>query len=243
MTPEIRVANLSKLIDGYKQEGIESYAEIARRHDGVDASYLSQLMTGKRSFGERAARKLERLLGLTPFYFDKAVDFVENPKNINIIHSISMGSSDLSDTVLLPVYDAKTACGLVGVVNDHNPEVVGYFEITQNYLCDRGLSKNGDGLVVSTASGSSMFPTIPENTQIVIDTNQRDYSSFVNGKIYVFAVGNEMICKRAYKRLDGTLVLSSDNPDKEAYPDLILDKESFNQVQIFGRVRVAVVDL
>lgn len=45
-------------------------AAFARLHDGVDPTYISQLLNGHRSFGERAARKMEERLSLVRGWFD-----------------------------------------------------------------------------------------------------------------------------------------------------------------------------
>lgn len=55
----IRVENLKAMIA--KSGGI---AVFARAHDGVDPTYISQLINGHRNFGERAARKMEERIGL-----------------------------------------------------------------------------------------------------------------------------------------------------------------------------------
>ena len=46
-----------------------------------------------------------------------------------------------------------------------------------------------------------------------------------------------MICKRAVKNLDGSVVLKSDNADKDTYPDQIISRDTFSQFRLFGRVR------
>ena len=72
MTPEVRLRNLEDYIEKLEgQEGLKSLSAIADKYEGVNSSYLSQLRTGKRSFGEKAARKLEKQLGLPTLYFDR----------------------------------------------------------------------------------------------------------------------------------------------------------------------------
>ncbi|MCS6630620.1 hypothetical protein A9X63_18605 [Klebsiella pneumoniae] len=44
-----------------------------------EKSYLSQLMGGKTSFGERAARRLERDYGMTPGFLDTPVESEQEP--------------------------------------------------------------------------------------------------------------------------------------------------------------------
>lgn len=56
-TNQDRLDALRRVMQGLSQ------AEFADRHD-LNASYISQLLTGKRTFGERAARTMERKIGL-----------------------------------------------------------------------------------------------------------------------------------------------------------------------------------
>lgn len=77
MTPEIRLENLKKFINELEEQGkAKSFAEIARIYDGVDASYLSQLVNGYRNLGEKAARNLEKKFQLPDFYFDRQPEVV-----------------------------------------------------------------------------------------------------------------------------------------------------------------------
>ena len=45
-------------------------AAFARQHNGIDPTYISQLLNGHRSFGERAARNMEAKIGVKPGWFD-----------------------------------------------------------------------------------------------------------------------------------------------------------------------------
>lgn len=44
------------------------------RHYGIEPSYISQIVNGHRSFGEKAARKMEKVLNLDAGYFDRIGD-------------------------------------------------------------------------------------------------------------------------------------------------------------------------
>ena len=65
---ELRVKNLYSLV---KEAG--SIAKLARQHS-VDATYISQLLNGYRSFGEKAARKMELSMNLSQNWFDQNHD-------------------------------------------------------------------------------------------------------------------------------------------------------------------------
>lgn len=55
----IRVANLKRLV-----AAAGGTASFVRLHPGVDPTYVSQLINGHRSFGERSARNMEIKIGL-----------------------------------------------------------------------------------------------------------------------------------------------------------------------------------
>lgn len=73
MTPEIRLKNLNEYLEKLEiEQGLKSLASVAEKYDGFNASYISQIRNGKRTFGENAARKLEAVFGLPALYFDKS---------------------------------------------------------------------------------------------------------------------------------------------------------------------------
>ena len=88
-----------------------------------------------------------------------------------------------------------------------------------------------------------MKPTVPSDTPLLINPREKDYAELVTGKIYAFCADGSMICKRAFRNIDQTITLKSDNPDKETYPDIVVNKDTFNDFQILGRVKFAFVEL
>lgn len=62
---DLRIDNLRALV-----EKAGSIAAFARQYEKVDPTYISQLLNGHRSFGEKAARNMEGRIGLTPGYLD-----------------------------------------------------------------------------------------------------------------------------------------------------------------------------
>lgn len=143
--------------------------------------------------------------------------------------------------VKVPILDAKAKCGH-GAYNDDNPTILGYHEFPEEYLRYKGLPINGEGLVIIKGDGDSMLPTIPDDTPLLINTKEKDFDSLVTGKVYVFCANGSVICKRVFINLDGTLVLRSDNSDKETYPDQVVTKEVFDDFSVIGRLKTALVD-
>lgn len=62
---KLRIDNLRALVE---KEG--SIAAFSRKYDKVDPTYISQLLNGHRSFGEKAARNMENRIGLPVGYLD-----------------------------------------------------------------------------------------------------------------------------------------------------------------------------
>ncbi|AEO00990.1 cI repressor-like protein [Psychrobacter phage Psymv2] len=148
---------------------------------------------------------------------------------------IVVGKQSDYGLVKVKYLDIKASCGS-GYINEQYPETHTQ-AFTVEFLRSNNMSITGDGLVLMHACSDSMGYTIPHGTLMLVDTNEREFDNFVNNKVYVFQADNEMICKRAIRNLNGTVVLKSDNSDKDNYPDQTIDRDSFVQFKLFGRVR------
>lgn len=148
---------------------------------------------------------------------------------------ILIGGSTKYPLVKIPYLDIKASCG-PGYVNEENPEAHTQ-SFTVEFLRNNNLPTDGKGLILMHACSDSMGYTIPHGTLMLVNTNESEYDNFINNKIYVFNADGEMICKRAVKNLDGSVVLKSDNADKDTYPDQTISRDTFSQFRLFGRVR------
>ena len=148
---------------------------------------------------------------------------------------ILIGGSTIYPLVKIPYLDIKASCG-PGYVNEEDPEAHTQ-SFTVEFLRNNNLPTDGKGLILMHACSDSMGYTIPHGTLMLVNTNESEYDNFINNKIYVFNADGEMICKRAVKNLDGSVVLKSDNADKDTYPDQIISRDTFSQFRLFGRVR------
>ncbi len=151
------------------------------------------------------------------------------PSNI-----VAIGSPSEYAPVKVEYLDIKASCG-GGYINDDFPAAhSGYLSV--EFLRENDLPIDGKGVIVMHACNDSMGYTIPNASLMIVNTNDREFDNFVNKRIYVFNVDGEMICKRAIKNLDGTVLLKSDNADKAAYPDQLVTRDTFSQFELFGRV-------
>ena len=154
---------------------------------------------------------------------------IDTPSSI-----VAIGRPSEYAPVKVDYWDIKASCG-EGYVNDDFPAAHTEY-LSVEFLRENDLPTDGKGVIVMHACNDSMGYTIPNASLMIVNTNDREFDNFVNKKIYVFKVDGEMICKRAIKNLDGTVVLKSDNTDKEAYPDQVVTRDTFSQFELFGRV-------
>lgn len=86
---------------------------------------------------------------------------------------------------------------------------------------------------VINAYGDSMNPTIKNGDKLVIEFV--DYNLIKDNNIYVFAYNNRIFCKRLVQNIDSIVVIS-DNPDKQVYPTNTIVRDDMNNVKIIGRI-------
>ncbi len=82
--------------------------------------------------------------------------------------------------------------------------------------------------------GDSMEPFLYPGDSVLIDLAENDPARIVDGKVYAIRYGNDLRIKRLTRRIDGTLILRSDNP---AYRDEEVPPELADEHIIIGRVR------
>jgi len=87
-----------------------------------------------------------------------------------------------------------------------------------------------EDLSLEVAIGESMQPTIHDGDLLLIDTSDRHFRNF---GIYVMEIEGERLVKRVQRKLDGTLLLISDN---EIYETDRISPERAVDVVVLGRV-------
>lgn len=198
------------------------------RRNGKSSSYTEALAT---ALGVNLSWLMS---GSGNKYNDKEQE-VEDSQNAPHEYVVIGGKTDYK-LVHVPYRDLKASCG-GGYINLEHPEQKGMIAFTVEFLRENDLPVDGKGLMLMHSCGDSMGYTIPHGTLMLVNTNENEFSSFISDKIYVFNADGESICKRAFKNLDGTVTLVSDNADKIRYPDQIVDKDRFDNFKLEARVR------
>jgi len=87
-----------------------------------------------------------------------------------------------------------------------------------------------DDLLLETAVGESMNPTLADLDLLLIDTSDRKLREF---GIYILEYRGERLVKRVQRKLDGSLLLISDN---SIYESERIPPERAGEVAVIGRV-------
>ncbi|WP_272571036.1 S24 family peptidase [Providencia sp. PROV267] len=149
-----------------------------------EKSFLSQLMNGKSSFGEKAARRLERDYGMPAGYLDSETQLDE----IEYIGTVPSGMVQVRGEAFLGVD------GAVDMIEAHN----GWLKIYSDDKDAYGLKVKGD----------SMWPRIQSGEFVVVEPNTTVRSG---DEVFVRTVEGHNMIKVFSKTRDGDYQFSSIN--------------------------------
>jgi phage repressor protein C with HTH and peptisase S24 domain len=133
---------------------------------------------------------------------------------------------DWSQFVLLPRRPEAAAAGSATPVPPSDSEFMALRHDWVRSIC--GVEPGN--LLMETAAGESMTPTIRDGNTLLIDTDDQTFRNF---GIYVLEINGQRLVKRVQRKHDGSLVLISDN---SAYQPDAVDKAAANDVTVVGRV-------
>jgi phage repressor protein C with HTH and peptisase S24 domain len=154
--------------------------------------------------------------------------FMESEHGGGRARSIGSDSGiDPSRFILLPKQAEGAAAGSV-TPEPPRPETE-YIAFRHDWV-RTGFGIEPSDLILEIAVGDSMRPTIQDGDLLLVDTTDRTFSSF---GVYVLVIGGERLVKRVQRKLDGSLVLISDNGTYQ--PDHVTG-EMLTDVTVIGRV-------
>lgn len=129
--------------------------------------------------------------------------------------------------VQVPRYAIAAAAGGGALV--HSEQIVDHIAFKADWLKQQlGLSP-AQAAVISVI-GDSMEPCLADGDLILIDTS---VTRVENNAIYVIQVEGDLLVKRIQKKIDGTVIIKSDN---ERYEPEIFRGESVELLKVVGRM-------
>lgn len=131
------------------------------------------------------------------------------------------------DFMMVPRYDIAGSAGGGALI--HSEQIVDHLAFRADWVRNAlGVSRRDLALI--SVKGDSMEPTLSSGDLILVDTSVR---ALGDSAVYVLRKGDELFVKRIQHKLDGTVIVKSDN---ERYEPEIFDAEHAPAVQVVGRV-------
>jgi phage repressor protein C with HTH and peptisase S24 domain len=128
---------------------------------------------------------------------------------------------------IVPRYGVAASAGNGHVVEDE--DLIGYLALDETFL-RQVLHRRKQDLVSIEATGDSMEPSIHDGDLLVIDTSVLEIQ---NSRIYVLEVRGALLVKRLSLKLDGSVVVRSDNLKYE--PETVIPS-AVDTLRIIGQV-------
>lgn len=224
-------ARLKALFQAKKAElGLTQERIAAELGENVTQGAVSHFLNARTALSLKAAAVFARVLQV------RVSDFSETLAQKMSALGEAAGVNDLqaeeaeAGFSLVPMVSAKAAAGL-GYANTH-VETRERWPFKDSWLRANRLSS--ESVVLITADGESMQPTIYDQDQILVDLSAREP---VSGQIYVLnSPADGVIVKRLVQTALGSWIICSDNPNKDEYPDLFLRRDDGDDRRIVGKV-------
>lgn len=215
----------------------KTQAQVAEAVGMKQPSY-HQLESGKSS-ASVFLPKIARFLGVDVRWLEQGDGAItQNSTNGDIrMVNVTFGAASAPNpnNVKIPVYrEVKAACGNGNEICLE--DVSEYLDVDPRLLHLLGITINPDNLKVIFSDEYSMWPTINPETPLFIDVQDHDPSRLKSGKIYVFTHAHHLRMKRVFVNFDGSVKFTSDNPDKNEYPDETITAEQAHSVNFIGRL-------
>lgn len=207
--PSIRRANLAKLFRKLSPDDVTGFGKMI----GKSQSATSDLLQGRKSFGEKMARSIEKNLQIASLTLDKKL------LDESIADDLPHPTDD--DFAMVPQLDIAASCG-DGCFHDH-VVVKGGLAFKRSSLRDFGVPESAARIIY--AKGGSMWPSVKDGCVVLLNTADREPKE---GRVFAICTPDgDLVLKRLVWEFHPamgaqTWIMRSDNPDKTAHPDKIL---------------------
>lgn len=134
------------------------------------------------------------------------------------------------DSIAVSVFDAEGSMGL-GKAQPENDTVIGALQLSPTWVRQHlpAISSPAN-LAVLTAYGDSMEPTFQDGDMLLVD---RGVLEVKLDAVYVLAHNNQLFIKRIQRRMNGDVVIKSDNT---LYDPHVIENGERESIQVLGRV-------
>lgn len=133
----------------------------------------------------------------------------------------------LEQYVLVPRYEVAASAGGGAVV--HSEQIVDYLSFKADWIRN-GLGLSEKDLALINVKGDSMEPTLSNEDLILVDLRTQQVE---DNAVYVLQFNGVLLVKRIQRKLDGTVIVRSDNT---VYEPEVIGVERVEALNVIGRV-------
>jgi len=204
----------------YKTGGVPELPGLLAIADACGAS-IDWLLTGRGS--KQAEYVTARFPGTDPIgtVYEDGSMIVAGP-------ILPLPGGQARQYVAIPRFNIQASAG-GGALAEH-AQVVEYLAFDVDFLRTR-LRRDPKHLVLIEARGDSMEPTIRDGDILTVDIGPDQ--AVQHSQVHVIRVADDLIVKRLERRLDGGLIVHSDNT---RYAPETLARDQLDTLHILGRV-------
>jgi phage repressor protein C with HTH and peptisase S24 domain len=132
-----------------------------------------------------------------------------------------------NDFVLVPRYDVQGSAGHGSIV--HSEQIVDHLAFRTDWVKNT-LGVTEKDLVLISVKGDSMEPTLSNDDLILVNIQK---GRIEDNAVYVLQHDGDLLVKRIQRKMDGALIIKSDNP---LYEQEVLDSSQAESLHVLGRV-------
>ncbi|MDQ7799524.1 MAG: S24 family peptidase [Candidatus Edwardsbacteria bacterium] len=206
------MVNKSLLLKELRKELSLTQAEMAKLI-GLKWYQIKNIETGKTKLSNQLERVLSFTFNVNPqwlcgnteqIFINDSKPIIYDGDNPRVIkEGLSEYSAEAS--VRVPLYNVAAAAGSGCYICQEN--ITGHLLFPHHYI-EKVLCVSGKDLLVVTASGDSMVPTINDNDLVMVDQSQKILKS---GSVYLLRFDDTLVVKRVQLKPEGMVQIVSDN--------------------------------
>ena len=181
---------------------------------------------------------IRAFLNKNPGFFDKGKEYKQAAPAKPLVTGSGLSSAlevndhhphpaSLADFVFVPQYDVRASAGHGSIV--HSEQIVDHLAFKKAWISS-SLGCNEKDLALITVKGDSMEPTLSSNDLILIDLRK---NKITENAVYVLQYDGSLLVKRIQRRMDGSVIIKSDNPE---YENEQLNRDQADQLKVLGLV-------
>lgn len=220
--PEDSKADAARLRDLFKARTKLSQAAFGKQYGLGSQGMVWQYLSGSTPLNIPAAKKFAEGLGVSIDSFSPTLARQIEEASALTERPIDVSSND--EFVMVRRVDVKLSAGHGAFV--YSEDDLSRLAFRADFL--RTVGAGPENSVSVTVDGSSMEPTIPDGSTVLINMRAK---SILPGKIYAFRLDGQLLIKRLYHDSRGTVTARSDNPE---FDDLRISDDCAD-FEILGR--------